>query len=292
MSTDRRNAHRDFDPTIIHGFLNGRSIENSEQISTGKSNTNISLELSDGERVIVRLYSQSSQSGPAREKAIAELVGDSVPIPKILDHGEDWAVFEFVEGELLQAHPELSGAVARVIPALMKIEFDAVGWITTTGEVTPFDFGDGYFATMLSNTDVVRWLGDERVQTLSKILSNEKSRLEEINSRPSVTHGDFNPTNVLVHNGAVSAVLDWEYAHAGTPYMDIGNLLRNVDQSHHDAIQQGLIDGGFDLPNDWKERAALIDMSSHLEFLTSTRSDQFKKSRVALIDTFIEMFSG
>ena len=41
-------------------------------------------------------------------------------------------------------------------------------------------------------------------------------------------HSDFNPKNILVDpaSGAVTAVLDWEYAHAGSPYADLGNLLR------------------------------------------------------------------
>ncbi len=46
--------------------------------------------------------------------------------------------------------------------------------------------------------------------------------------RASVVHGDLNPKNVLVAPGTleVAAVLDWEYAHAGHPWTDLGNLLR------------------------------------------------------------------
>ena len=35
-------------------------------------------------------------------------------------------------------------------------------------------------------------------------------------------HGDFSPDNVLVHEGRVSAVLDWEAAKSGPPGLDIG----------------------------------------------------------------------
>jgi hypothetical protein len=44
----------------------------------------------------------------------------------------------------------------------------------------------------------------------------------------SFVHGDFNSTNILVHKGAVTCILDWEFSHAGSPYMDIGNLLRHM----------------------------------------------------------------
>jgi aminoglycoside phosphotransferase (APT) family kinase protein len=40
--------------------------------------------------------------------------------------------------------------------------------------------------------------------------------------RNVVVHGDFRPANVLVHNGAFDALLDWELAHAGDPLDDLG----------------------------------------------------------------------
>jgi aminoglycoside phosphotransferase (APT) family kinase protein len=45
--------------------------------------------------------------------------------------------------------------------------------------------------------------------------------LDVIDSRTSVVHGDSNYHNVLIHEGRVSAVLDWEYAHAGDPAEDL-----------------------------------------------------------------------
>jgi aminoglycoside phosphotransferase (APT) family kinase protein len=293
---DRRNEYRDFNREIIANFLGSRTIAAAERISSGKSNTNIKLELSEGETVVARLYSENAQSTPAREKLIADIItkslGNAVPVPKMLDHGKDWAVFEFAQGKLLESQPEYSKAAAQAAARLTQIHFDTVGWITENGDVAPFDFGDDYFASRLEHKEVRDWLGPERIPVLTKILANENTRLAEIHEQPSLTHGDFNPTNILIHNGQVSAVLDWEYAHAGTPYMDIGNLLRNTDPNHHEAIGEGLKEGGFELPNDWKHRAALIDFSSHLEFLTSTRSDEFKRTRVALIDSFINMFQN
>ena len=41
------------------------------------------------------------------------------------------------------------------------------------------------------------------------------------------------------------------------------------------------------LPSDWKERAELVDPTSQLEFVASTRSDDFKRQCVARIETFL-----
>jgi hypothetical protein len=46
------------------------------------------------------------------------------------------------------------------------------------------------------------------------------------------------------------------------------------------------------LPHDWMERAELVDLTSHLEFLTSSRSDGFKQQCVARVRGFIERFGG
>lgn len=264
----------------------------SQRFSSGKANTNIKLLLDDGHVAVVRLYSENSQSNPAREKYLAGMIGGSVPVPAMLASGLDWAVFEFVEGELLASQPEHSGVAARAIARLSQIRLDTMGWITESGDIQPLDFGDDYFGLQLAKVEVRGWLGEDRISMLSRILAHEKSRFDEISAQTSLVHGDFNPSNVLVHEGELSAVLDWEWSHAGTPYMDIGNLLRNIDSEHHEAIRQGLVDGGFDLPDDWKERAALIDLSSHLEFLSSPHSDDFKRTRVALIDSFIKMFES
>jgi len=45
--------------------------------------------------------------------------------------------------------------------------------------------------------------------------------LDVIDPRTTVVHGDSNYHNALIHDGRVSAVLDWEYAHAGDPAEDI-----------------------------------------------------------------------
>ncbi len=46
--------------------------------------------------------------------------------------------------------------------------------------------------------------------------------------RNVLVHSDFNPKNLLVDSATleVTGLLDWEFAHAGSPYTDLGNLTR------------------------------------------------------------------
>ena len=74
--------------------------------------------------------------------------------------------------------------------------------------------------------------------------------------------------------------------------MDIGNLFRSTPPDYHGQIKAGLEAGRMSLPHDWMERAELVDLTSHLEFLTSSRSDGFKQQCVARVHGFIERFGG
>ena len=278
-----------FDRALIQGFLRGRGITSSRILPSGKTNTSYKLVLSDGQACVLRLYSRGDA---AREVAIMDLVRDLVPVPREIDRGDGWSVFSFMEGELLQRVPEHSGAAARALVRISSVEFDSPGWINRDGSVSPFSFGggDGYAAEMQDRDDVRAWLGEEAVQAVRDITDREADRLEELSADSRLVHGDFNPTNVLVRDGAVSGILDWEFSHSGTRYMDIGNLLRNTNPSIHHLIGAGLESEGMSLPDDWQERAELVDLSSHLEFLTSTRSDSFKLQCVARVHVFIRRF--
>ncbi len=56
-------------------------------------------------------------------------------------------------------------------------------------------------------------------------------------NRRVLVHSDFNPKNILVdtESGDVTGILDWEFAHAGSPYADLGNLTRF--ERHPDFVE-------------------------------------------------------
>ncbi len=59
---------------------------------------------------------------------------------------------------------------------------------------------------------------------------------DPVASRVVLVHSDLNPKNVLVDaiTGQITGLVDWEYAHAGSPYTDLGNLTRF--ERHHDFV--------------------------------------------------------
>jgi hypothetical protein len=293
--TDRRYPHLPFDPSLIDGFLRGRELVAADLIPAGKCNTNYRLLLADGGTYVLRLRSRGDAD---REAYAMGLVRDLVPVPLEVERGPGWSLYTFLAGDQLAEAPEHCGRAAEALARIASVEFASSGWVNADGTVSPFDFGgysdteDGgdFMAAMLARTDVRAWIGEEAEEAVRAILNRESGRMKELDGIVRLVHGDFNPTNILIHRGEVSGVVDWEFAHAGSPYMDIGNLLRHTDESLHDRIREGLIAGGFPLRRDWKTIAELIDVSSQVEFLTSACSDDFKRTCVARIERFIAKY--
>jgi aminoglycoside phosphotransferase (APT) family kinase protein len=76
-------------------------------------------------------------------------------------------------------------------------------------------------------------------------------------------HADFNPKNLLVDpaTGGVTGVLDWEFAFAGAPLTDLGNLLRfESDPVFAGAAAQTYVDRAPDVPPDWLAVARALDL--------------------------------
>jgi aminoglycoside phosphotransferase (APT) family kinase protein len=290
MPIDRRHPHQPFDRALISSFLRGREILSAALLPAGKSNTNYKLILSDGATCVLRLYSHGSAE---REAYVMNLVKELAPVPVALARGENWAVFSFLEGKLLENVPEHSGAAAEALAKIASVAFKSSGWIDAGGAISPFPFdgAQGFIAEKLEDAKVRAWLEQKTVDAIFTILANERARLEELDSESRLVHGDFNPTNILIHRGKVSGILDWEFCHSGTPYMDIGNLLRHTAAAYHRDIKLGLEAGGMNLPGDWRERAELVDLTSHLEFLTSDRSQEFKRRCAGRIEQFVAKFN-
>ena len=286
MDKDRRHPRRRFNAALVASYLQGRKIESVQLMALGKSNTNYRLVLTDGEVCVLRLHNPGSNA--ERENHILHLVRNIVPVPAVLASGGDWSIHSFLEGTTLAEAPECVEAVAEALGQIASHRFTSSGWIQGDGSIAPFDFGNGksFVESMLERADVCAWVGSKTALALRRIDGEQQSDAEE----PRLVHGDFNPTNILVYKGAVTGILDWEFSHAGSPYMDIGNLLRHLDPMHHGEIEAGLVAGGLIVPPDWRRKAEFADLSSYLEFLTTQRSDAFKQRCADWIRDFAERY--
>ncbi len=274
-----------------------------ERTFGGLANTNFRLELSDsrlersGKTVLLR-YWQRDQQQAAKEIALLSFVGRRVPVPAVLasgdadpDFGLPFAFMQWIDGERLDA------LAPRLAPAALKDVGREVGGALAAIHGFAFE-RQGFFGADLVPRDdldmdmrgIVAWLdhclregpGGERLgaaltEALYAFVAREGHVLSSAwASQPILTHSDFNGSNVLLREEPeegwrIAAILDWEFAFAGGPSFDFGNLLRpplGDDAAFMLGVTGGYRAAGKQLPEGWLEASRLADLLSWVDFVS------------------------
>jgi aminoglycoside phosphotransferase (APT) family kinase protein len=199
-----------------------------------------------GEDAVLRLYVKAPDRARV-DLALMRLVRGLLPVPRVLDamtEPEDGApafvLYERLpgvsletflatadEGQRRRVGVQLGELLARLsgMPFLRYGEFAGADLT-----VQPFDLGELPDWYRRQSID----LGPERESRLLAVLDEAEDVLAEGTDRYCLCHSDFNPKNLLVDpdTATVTGLVDWEFAHSGSPYTDLGNLLRfDADQA-------------------------------------------------------------
>ena len=283
------------------GALLGERVLDVASLSGGLRNTNYRLRLAgQAEPVVLRLYVAEAEAC-RREAALLRLVQDRVPVPRVLrsdpDASPPWMLQTFVPGERLDhvlqsASPErvaaLCSSAGRHLAAIHAVTFPWAGFFD--GQLQLLEpLGPAYgWSAMLEG-----WLSSERVparlgvelsqRLLAFVRANRWREAQLAVSPPSLLHADYKPWNLLAGEDTVTAVLDWEFAFAGTPMNDLGIFLRYRERERPEYTRgfiAGYRDGGGRLPDDWPRLSRLIDLISLCGFLDREQDDPTRTSDV------------
>jgi aminoglycoside phosphotransferase (APT) family kinase protein len=274
----------------LRSFVPSANLLSHGVAKSGRSNTSYILETSEG-KFVLRLHARDDGLG-AKERALNEHCRRLVPLATLVGTSEGsasvghaFSLLEFVEGETLEsimltgaserlevAACNLGHALAQLVASQFARGGDLVARAGDTALIVrawPFD--DFEHLALFESPAAAR-LGPLRDE-LWAFLERARQRYAQ-HLPPHLVHGDFNPSNLLVaEDGELSAILDWELAHSGHVWTDIGNLLRYrgvpLPGSFTVRLLEGLTDGGFKPPKDWHALSLLADLSSALELLSS-----------------------
>ena len=290
---------------LLDPWRDGRSIVEVEPLAGGIMNWNYRIRLSgSAERFVLRFYDRMPESC-AKEVRILSTVRDDVPVPRVFfaesasaRRGSGvfppFCVLEFIDGislRELRRRGEAAGVAeasydaGRLLPRLMRHRFPQTGILSPE-----LDVEDGPFADV-SLLGVIEHFAASPLFA-ARVDASLRARIESFvraheglsawpppsdagAGRATLAHGDFNSPNILVRQEGgrwtVAAILDWEFAFAGSILVDIGNMLRyeRPGQSRYEPhFSRGLADAGVDLPDDWFLRARLADLPALCEVLT------------------------
>ena len=199
-----------------------------------------------GERTVVRIYppGRRDDAAPEIDAAVLRLVQGLVPVADVLEVRRGVAaadkpgllVTSYLPGERGDlVLPTLDDAAAATLGGrLGHLVADLAGMPTLTagpfvdGELTISDFGvaDGLPGFVAAHAEGLGW-GHDLLERLDRVAVEAQTLLDGV-GRTCLVHSDLNPKNLLVDrdNLTVTGVLDWEFAHSGHPFTDLGNLLR------------------------------------------------------------------
>lgn len=201
-----------------------------------------------GERAVVRLYPPDDPRGeaaPEVDQAVLRLVRGLLPVPEVLEvrRAEAGAghpgllVTSWMPGErgdlvvarLSDARDEdglrrlgsSTGAVAATLAGMPMLRPGPF----VDAELTLGHFPDGGLDEWVAQR-LGRW-PEARRTALAEVARRAQDLLDAA-QRTCLVHSDLNPKNLLVDPNTleVTGVLDWEFAHAGHPWTDLGNLVR------------------------------------------------------------------
>ena len=171
-------------------------------------------------------------------RIISALEKSQVPVPKTYGlcseeevNGCSFYIMDFVDGlvphnaqlmsQLKAEHRKSFGAhVIEVLGLLHKTNPDDVG----LGELGR---KEGYIQRQLK-----RWASQWEATKTHEIPDMDRA-LELLHKKlpgqigASIVHGDYRPGNMIIRDGKISALLDWELCTLGDPLADVGYLLNN-----------------------------------------------------------------
>lgn len=204
-----------------------------------------------GERSVVRIYAgRGARRGPRAveiDAAVLRLVRGLLPVPEVLGArlpepgagSPALLVTSFLPGERLDlVLPSLSEELqvtvgtelGTMLGRLAQMPMLHAGRFSDDRlhvEAWP-DADDlpGWVETCRRGTALALWPAAEYDALLE--VADVGQRLLDRVRRVSLVHSDVNPKNILVDpaTGRVTGLVDWEFAHAGLPVADLGNLLR------------------------------------------------------------------
>lgn len=195
-----------------------------------------------GERQVVRVHARN----PARaevDAALMRLVRGLVPVPDVLEvrppseEAPGLLVTAFlpgVRGDLLL--PDLDDAglaalgrhVGDLVATLGGMPLRAPGELVGPElRIEPFDLPDGLPALVETHRPALAHWSPAEVDELVGLAHDAQGLLDTV-ARTCLVHSDLNPKNLLVdpETLAITGLVDWEFAHAGHPFTDLGNVLR------------------------------------------------------------------
>jgi aminoglycoside phosphotransferase (APT) family kinase protein len=292
-------------------------VVDAQLLAGGLCNTNLKVRLDPpAPPLVLRIYVRDP-SACRKEMDLLELVRRTVPVPEVLgvaaagiDEIGPFAVLRFVEGPTFRelratgdapAIAAACDAIGRTLAAIGQYTFPRPGRLEAgprVGEqlVAGPDPIPTFLDTCLAHPALGSRVDAPFRERIHALVWSWADRLREATDDRRLVHCDYGTRNLILRETAgrwgVAAVLDWEFAAAGSPLWDVGHFLRYDRPGRPPcapSFSGGFLAGGGTLPDQWRRLARLVDLVALCEALTwATLPDDVTREIVELVRATVE----
>ncbi len=265
--------------------------------------------------VVLRLYLREAAAA-SKEAALLTHLAGLLSVPRVLATGTlpppvtgtpgpvPWLLLSWIPGRRLDLcwddgtrtlFARAGAEIGRALGRLHAIKRNDLGFLDAALDV-PEPMGDltdvwrHYVGEMLASDRARARLGVTRQQRLTAFVREHDGALAPLEGRYSLLHADCKPTNVFVdERGALTGLIDWEFAWAGPPLFDLGQMLRwPVPAAFEEALLASYAAAGGRVTGDWRMQARLLDLMNLVGFLEmkGERPTQVRDV-LALVDRYL-----
>lgn len=304
-SWERADVVEPLSPGEIAALLegSGMTVVGGEPIREGLANANHRIEDADGGRWVLRRYRRDPDAMNL-EVALLRGFAGAIPVPTVrhVGTGKGVVVLEMLPGRTLQAvlasgdAEEARSAARSIGEALANIasrRYEAGGFLDGDARLAErwpsvYDGLFGFLGHGLGQALARERAGITRLERVRHAWRGREDALRAATASACLSHGDYKPANLLIQDGSLTGVLDWEFAHAGTWLLDAGQLLRYLGPHRSwfaEAVRLGRLERGLPTPTDWEDLARLVDTASLVDFLGRPGTgDRQTRDVLALLD--------
>lgn len=273
---------------LFEGILEEKDIINIIPINEGCRTTNYRVESID-KKYILKIFSSTDESY-IREYKLLNMLKESILVQNIykissnsIIDSREYIIYEYLDGQTLgqalkngyEVDENFIREVARTLSQIHKNKFNQVGFLDENLNIIKKLPPLSQWYKLFVNEKVKERLGTTILNDIEKIVKQNKNELCKLDEDPRLVHGDFQGTNILINNGNLAGILDWEFVMAGHPLGDIGQFFRYDEYFNHNLIKvfedEYNKNCDYKLMNNWYKISKLRDLINLIQLISGEK---------------------
>lgn len=276
---------------LLEGSIDVKEISKIESINKGCRTTNYLVACNRIKKKFLLKIFIDENYNYEKEITIFKNLKNDIPLQEIYKfskheaiNNKQYALYEYIDGfsisDFLRNSKNnidcrLVKSIANTLAKIHKYKFQKIGFLDENLEVNYELPPLLNWYEICINENVNKKLGSHLVKKILKIVDKYNEDLSNLDKDPRLVHGDFQFNNILINNGKVVGVIDWEFSMAGHPLADIGQFFRNEEYFDKDLIrifqEEYSLSSNYNLNSNWYEVSKIRDLVNLIQLLMNDK---------------------